>query len=277
MINGESPFMITPGLIHELREFDTPLLANTINFIDSTPAHEFYLSGDIQSVTPPLGPNVGVAFTAELDTSTPGGVSDTDLFWEQLEAMSKCELPIVWVVKAVGTRPEHECMIGDGMAKTLFSVGCVGLVSDSRVRDVAGLITTPFAAYCRGRAVHHGAMRFRATNRPVEVGGVIISPGDIVHASADGVIRIPSGCVEHLPAHAVRNRAFEHEAHMFLRRTDRSPAEKRLHVQQLVAKYGFSDCVSGENKPRFSEGEELQHGQRGAAVERQSIAAPVQG
>ena len=57
--------MITPGLLHELREFDTPLLANTINFIDPTPTHEFYLSGEIQSVTQPLGPTVGVAFTAE--------------------------------------------------------------------------------------------------------------------------------------------------------------------------------------------------------------------
>ena len=237
--------MITPALLHELREFDTPLLANTINFIDPTPTHEFYLSGEIQSVTPPLGPTVGVAFTAELDSSTPGGAAETDLYWEQLEAMAQCELPIVWVVKAVGSRPEHECMIGDGMAKTLFSVGCAGLVCDSRVRDIPGLITTPFAAYCRGRAVHHGALRFRAIDRPVEIGGVTIYPGDVVHANSDGVIRIPPDCLEHLAANAVRNRAFEHEAHMFLRRTDQSPAEKRVHVQQLIAKYGFADCVSG--------------------------------
>jgi regulator of RNase E activity RraA len=241
-----TPATITASLIDQLREFDSPLLANTINFIDPTPTHEFYLSGEIQSVTPPLGPTVGVAFTAEIDSSTPGGTGDTDLYWQQLEEMSKCEVPIVWVVKAVGSRPEHECMIGDGMAKTLFSVGCVGLVSDSRVRDVAGLITTPFAAYCRGRAVHHGALRFRAINRPVEVGGVTIHPGDVVHASSEGVIRIPPGCLHHLAEHAVRNRAFEHEVHMFLRRTDRSPAEKRAHVLQLVVKYGFNDCVSGK-------------------------------
>lgn len=239
--------MITAGLLQELREFDTPLLANTINFIDPTPAHEFYLSGEIQSVTPPLGPTVGVAFTAELDSSTPGGAAETDLFWEQLEAMARCPLPIVWAVKAVGSRPEHECMIGDGMAKTLFSVGCVGLVSDSRVRDVAGLLTTPFAAYCRGRAVHHGPLRFRATNRPVEIGGVTIQPGDVIHASLEGVIRIPPGCLDRLAASAVRNRAFEHEVHLFLRRTDKSPAEKRARVQELVRQHGFADCVSGKN------------------------------
>ncbi len=237
--------MITSALLNELRDFDTPLLANTIGYISAVPPHEYYLSGEIQSVTPPLGPTVGIAFTAEIDSSTPGGAGDAELYWEQLETMRQCGLPIVWVVKAVGSRPEHECMIGDGMAKTLFSVGCVGLVSDSRVRDVSGIITVPFAAYCRGRAVHHGPLRVKAINRPVEVGGVLIHPGDVIHADQNGVIRIPTDCISNLAPAAIRNRAFEHEAHMFLRRTDRTPAEKRAHVVALVDKYGFNDCVSG--------------------------------
>lgn len=121
---------ITPSLLDELREFDTPLLAKTINFIGPTPTHEFDLSGEIRSVTLPPRPTVGIVSTTELDSSTPGGVAET-------------------------------------------------------------------------------------------------------------------GCLEHLAANAVRNRAIEHEAQLFLRRTDRSPAEKRAHVQQLVTKYGLTDCVSG--------------------------------
>ncbi len=236
--------MITVDLINELREFDTPLLANTINFIDSTPSHEFYLSGEIQSVTPPLGPTVGIAFTAELDSSTPDEQADTDLYWRQLEAMTASKLPSVWVVKAVGTRPDHECIIGDGMAKLLFSAGCVGLVSDGRVRDIAGLISTPFAAYCRGRIAHHCPLRIRAIDRPVEIGGVTIRPGDIIHAGSEGVIRIPLACIDRLPSAAVKNRAFEHDVHRYLRRTDVSPAQKSAHVQKLIEQYGFADCVS---------------------------------
>lgn len=51
-------------------------------------------------------------------------------------------------------------------------------------------------------------------------------------------------------AAAIRNRAFEHQAQMLLRRTDRTPAEKRAHVQALVQKHGFSDCVSGAQNPQ---------------------------
>ncbi|WP_395740558.1 RraA family protein [Prosthecobacter sp.] len=241
---------ITKALLEELRDFDTPLLANTIGYVSKAAPHEYYCGGDIQSVTPPLGPTVGVVFTAEIDSSTPGEAGDTALYWELLEMMRHCELPCVLVAKAVGSRPEHECLIGDGMAKTLYSVGCTGMVTDSRVRDIAGLISTPFAVYGRGRAVHHEALRFRHINRPVEISGVTFSKGDVVHADGNGVIRVPFDCLTRLTGAAVKNRAFEHEAHMFLRRTDKTPAEKREHVQALVGKYGFSDCVSGGEEER---------------------------
>jgi len=237
--------MISLDLLNELREFDTPLIANTINFIDSTPSHEFYLSGEIQSVTPSLGPTVGLVFTAEVDSSTPGEVAETDLFWQQLEAMAASKLPSVWVVKAVGSRPDHECIIGDGMAKLLFSVGCIGLVTDGRVRDIAGLMSTPFAAYCRGRIAHHAPLRIRAVDCPVEIGGIVIQPGDIIHACSEGVIRIPHSCLDRLASAAIRNRAFEHDVHRFLRRSDVTPLEKRVHIQKLMVQYGFADCISG--------------------------------
>jgi 4-hydroxy-4-methyl-2-oxoglutarate aldolase len=238
--------MITKSTLEELRDFDTALLANTIGYIDSTPAHEFYMSGEIQSVTPSLGPTVGVAFTCEMDSSTPGNSDETELYWEQLNEMARCQLPIVWVVKATGSRPNHECVIGDGMAKTLYSVGCQGVVTDGRVRDIPGLLATPFAAYCRGKAVHHVPLRFQALNQPVEVGGIVIRPGDVIHANDQGVIRIPQGAITTLATSAVAMRAFEHKVHMMLRRTDLTVAEKRERGEALSAEFGFADCIASK-------------------------------
>lgn len=236
--------MLTSSALQELRDFDTPLIANTIGYISPVPPHEYYLSGEIQSVTAPLGPTVGIAYTIEIDSSTPGGAGDTELYWQILDLMRASMLPGVLVAKSAGSRPEHECMVGDGMAKTLFSVGCIGLVSDGRVRDVPGLVSTNFAAYCRGTIAHHAPLRVRAIQRPVEIGSVMISPGEVIHADHNGVIRVPADCLDDLAVAAVKNRAFEHEAHLFLRRTDKTPAEKREHVNALVVKYGFNDCVS---------------------------------
>ena len=146
---------VSRNLLESLAEFDGALLANTLDFIDSTPAHEFYMGGDIHSVTPALGPTVGVAFTCKMDTSTPGGAADTDLHWQQIEEITAFDLPAVWVVEACGSRPDHECIMGDGVAKTLSGAGCVGAVTNGRVRDVEGLLTVLLPVYCRGTAIHH--------------------------------------------------------------------------------------------------------------------------
>ena len=241
-------------LIEGLRDFDTALLANTLDHIDPTPAHEFYMAGSIQSVTPTLGPTVGVAVVCEIDSSTPNGQPSVDDFYRQLEAMRKVALPSVWVVKTTGERPEHECVLGDGMGKTLYSVGCVGAVTDGGVRDINGLLTVPFAAYCRGKTIHHCALRFKAMNEPIAIGGITVAPGEIIHADAEGVIKIPRGSLPKLIASAIRMRAFELEAHTFLRRTDLEPTAKREMVSELLPKYGFAPGVGKGSKSRSARG-----------------------
>jgi 4-hydroxy-4-methyl-2-oxoglutarate aldolase len=230
----------------ELREFDTALIANTIGYIDPTPAHEYYLGGSIGCLTPALGPTVGVAVTCELESSTPNVKPDWDLYWEQLDEMSKMRAPLVWVVKTTGSRPDHECVLGDGMAKMLHAAGCIGVVTDGGARDLHAFPSIPFAAYGRGKTIHHCAIRVGAINQPVELGGVTIHPGDFIHANAEGVIRIPPGCLYELPEKAVKMRAFEQDAHRHLRRTDLSAAEKRQLVQRLIIKHGFAPAEKVE-------------------------------
>src|SRR5439155_390311 len=82
------------------------LLANTIGYIDPTPAHEWYMGGSIRSLTPSLEPTAGVAFTCELDSSTPVGERGADEyaekgpdFYDQLDAIAGSGLPAVWVVR----------------------------------------------------------------------------------------------------------------------------------------------------------------------------------
>jgi regulator of RNase E activity RraA len=227
------------AIIQQLADYDTALIANTIGHLDATPAHEFYLGRTIASMTPALGPTVGVAVTCEIDSSSPDNQADWEPFYEQVKAIERMAEPAVWIAKTVGSRPDHECVIGDGMGKLLHSAGCIGLVTDGGVRDVEGLMTVPFAAYAHGRTIHHGAIRFPRINLPVEVGGVIIRPGDVIHANVGGVIRIPSACLEALPERAAAMLAFEHEAHAVFRQTGLAVDEKRRRVATLLAKYHF--------------------------------------
>ena len=232
--------MTSLAVLEGLRDFGTVLLANTLDYISTRPAHEIYMSGDIQSVTPEIAPTVGLAVTCQVDTSTPEGEYEMDRYWQQVDEIAAMDVPAVWVAQTVGSRGDHECVTGDGMAKTLYAAGCLGVVTDGRVRDISGTMSVPFAVYCRGTVVHHCAIRMKATNIPVQVGGITITPGDIIHAGAEGVIKIPAESAEELLAKAPQMCALEHEAHVYLRRTDMSAAEKHRRVGELFARYGFS-------------------------------------
>ncbi len=225
--------------IESLRDFDTALLANTIGYIDPTPAHEYYMGGAIQSVTPSLGPSVGVAVICKIDSSSPNGTPRMDDFWQQLEQMRKMTVPVIWVVKTVGNRPDHECVLGDGMAKALYSVGCIATVTDGGVRDINGLLTIPFAAYCKGKTIHHCALRLTALTESISIGGITVSPGDILHANAGGVIKIPEKNLAELIPMAIRMRAFEHDAHALMHQTQVEPMAKQLAIRELLSRHGL--------------------------------------
>jgi regulator of RNase E activity RraA len=153
-------------LLQQLADFDTALLANTIGYLDPTPTHEWYMGGSIQSMTPTIGPTVGVAMTCTIDSSTPGSRPDAEPYYELLAAIEQCPEPVLLVIKAAGSRPDHECVLGDGMAKMLHSVGCVGAVTDGGVRDFEGILSVPFSVHAHGIGAAagpgHGDARVRA-------------------------------------------------------------------------------------------------------------------
>ncbi len=232
--------MSLTSIIQQLTEFDTALIANTLGYVDPTPPHEFYMGSSIRSVTPTLAPTVGVAVTAEIDTSSPNNPGDSTLYWKLMETIEKTEEPVVLVVKTIGSRPDHECVAGDGMAKFLHSVGCIGMVTDGGVRDVSGMLTVPFAAYCKGITIHHCALRWTKAQTPIEIGGITVKPGDIIHANHEGVITVPHAALNKLPERATAMRAFESRTHALWRQPGVSIEDKKKGVMAYLAEYGFA-------------------------------------
>jgi regulator of RNase E activity RraA len=48
--------------------------------------------------------------------------------------------------------------------------------------------------------VSHGHIDVGLAQIPVEVGGLVVHPGDILHADCNGVVSIPKGILDQLPA-----------------------------------------------------------------------------
>jgi regulator of RNase E activity RraA len=78
------------------------------------------------------------------------------------------------------------------------SLGAVGVVTDATSRDTDEILIEKVPLYLRkkGRGIRPGRNEIESVNRPVVIGGVLVCPGDIVVADADGVIVVPRAVAE---------------------------------------------------------------------------------
>jgi len=71
--------------------------------------------------------------------------------------------------------------------------GCVGVVTNATARDTDEIAAEGVPLYFRkaGRGIRPGRNEVESVNRPIECGGVLVRPGDIIVADGDGVIVVP--------------------------------------------------------------------------------------
>ena len=84
------------------------------------------------------------------------------------------------------------------------SLGAVGVVTDASARDNDEIAIEKVPLYLRktGRGIRPGRNELESVNRPVALGGVLVCPGDIVVADADGVVVVPREQAEEVAKYA---------------------------------------------------------------------------
>lgn len=84
--------------------------------------------------------------------------------------------------------------------------GATGLVTNGGVRDTDELILqqVPFWSRMVSQGMVQGRIQFDAKDVPVNVGGVLVHPGDVVVADGDGVIVVPRAFARDVARYAMR-------------------------------------------------------------------------
>lgn len=83
--------------------------------------------------------------------------------------------------------------IGSNNALSWMVSGAVGAVTNGGCRDTDELIKQRIPVYSRyiNRTIRPGRLQLAGTNIPVNVGGALVRPGDVVVADGDGVVVVP--------------------------------------------------------------------------------------
>lgn len=83
--------------------------------------------------------------------------------------------------------------IGSKNILAWVKLGAVGVVTDAGARDTDEIAIQKIPLYLRkkGRGIRPGRNEVESVNRPVDIGGVLVCPGDVVVADGDGVVVVP--------------------------------------------------------------------------------------
>jgi regulator of RNase E activity RraA len=82
-------------------------------------------------------------------------------------------------------------------------------------------------------------LRWTSAQKPIGIGGITVSPGEVIHANAEGVIKLPAAALEKLPERAAAMRAFESRTHALWRQPGVSIEEKKKGVMEYLVEFGF--------------------------------------
>lgn len=122
--------------------------------------------------------------------------SDPSPYELELQAVDSCQLDDVLIAAAGGSM--RSGIWGELLTTAVRNGGCVGAIIDGAARDVAKIRDMDFPVLACGTCLYDSKDRQRVIDRdvPVQIGGVVFSPGDLVIADEDGVVVVPQAVEE---------------------------------------------------------------------------------
>jgi len=182
---------LTAEQLEELRSMDSPTVANAIEVFKIRDDTEGYMGMDISCLTPEFGVMLGYAVTVTADSATPGRARNRQGHVKVFDAIAASPKPAVLVVQDVGPKRTHACFLGDVIATLSRRLGAIGIVTNGGVRDLDGVRPLGFHVFAAGLVVAHGTFNFVDAGIAVELSGVRVQPGDLIHGDASGVTTVP--------------------------------------------------------------------------------------
>ncbi|MGZ4703077.1 MAG: RraA family protein [Ilumatobacteraceae bacterium] len=187
-------FELTSDLIAELKSIDTPTVCNALELLVPERRGFGFTTRPLVCTRPELGPVVGIARTATIRAAHPADAGTDqalvrDAYYAYIDGGAK---PSVVVIQDLDAEPGYGSFWGEVNSNIHKGFGCDAVITNGSVRDLPD-IADGFQMFADRIGPSHAFVHVVDFSRPVDVAGMRVTDGDLIHADQHGAVVIPHG------------------------------------------------------------------------------------
>jgi len=215
------------SILESLKRFDTPTITNVVATYPAVKKFclglyhpwkgNWYTDQSLRCMFPEIGRTVGYVVTCVYGMPDPG--FNNLGFLDILKAIKKSPKPVILAVKQ--NFPEEikrfNGLLGGNMMTAFKSAGVSGVISDGPSRDIDEIRPMGIQYMLTGVCAGHGDFSIHAVDVPVEICGMSVAPGDIVHMDENGAVKFPYEYIGEVAARAEALQKIESEKQRLMR------------------------------------------------------------
>jgi len=193
---------ISAADLERLADWDTPTICNGLEALDPAWRLSGYSVKAFTCLRPEAKPIVGYARTATIRAAAKPAMDPAKVLELRQSYYEYVDLggpkPAIAVLQDLDTVPGRGAFWGEVNTAIHQGLGCLGVVTNGSIRDLAD--SAPgFQALAGQVGPSHAWVHVTSHGAPVEVHGMTVKDGDILHADVHGAVVVPAHLVKDLP------------------------------------------------------------------------------
>lgn len=192
---------LTDADLEALRAFDTPTICNALEIVAPERRALGFTIETLISPFPFAKPMVGYARTCLYRSMLPSRVSGAELRAGRIDYyryVASGTGPKVSIVQDIDSAVGFGCFWGEVNTAIHKACGCLGLITNGGVRDLDEL-APEFQVLCGKVTPSHAHGHAVGFGGEVDILGMIVHSGDLIHADRHGAVVIPHDVAKAVP------------------------------------------------------------------------------
>jgi regulator of RNase E activity RraA len=196
------PDLLSQAELAKLAEFDTPTICNALEIVAPERRAHGFNRRPLVCPFPEMKPIVGYARTATIRSREPDSRSKDDarkLRIAYYEHIAEAPMPSIAMLQDIdGPDIGFGAFWGEVQTTIHKALGCIGTVTDGCVRDI-DMMAPGFQVLAGSIMPSHAHVHLVDVACQVSIAGMIVDPGDLIHADRHGAAVIPHGVARKVP------------------------------------------------------------------------------